>query len=231
MKRETIERNLPKWAEALALMKALDVAGFDVVFDIGANAGQYATRLREEVGYEGWIISFEPVPDLRETLEELSDGDEKWIFLPIALSDKTGTAEFNVCRGSQFSSFQNVAGGEGVPGGARVKRVVEVEVDRLENVFARFKTKIGFETPFLKMDTQGHDKAVLLGAGSTIQEFVGFQSEINFTHIYEAVDDYKDTLSFYESLGFSVANLFPNNRGHFPKLFDFDVLMWNNRFL
>jgi len=48
------------------LMKMLDI---NVLFDIGANIGQYATEIRN-FGYMGKILSFEPINDVFEELKK-----------------------------------------------------------------------------------------------------------------------------------------------------------------
>jgi hypothetical protein len=39
------------------------------VFDVGANTGQYGDFLRAQVGYQGLIVSFEPVSKAANILQ------------------------------------------------------------------------------------------------------------------------------------------------------------------
>ncbi|MCG8613062.1 MAG: hypothetical protein MI864_21340, partial [Pseudomonadales bacterium] len=52
----------------------------DCVLDVGANVGQYRDFLRNRVGYQGPIISFEPDPENVARLKQLSAKDPKWII-------------------------------------------------------------------------------------------------------------------------------------------------------
>ena len=44
------------------LRRLLRYLRVDCVYDVGANAGQYAGMLRDKADYKGRIISFEPIP-------------------------------------------------------------------------------------------------------------------------------------------------------------------------
>jgi len=46
--------------------------GFDMVFDVGGNVGQYG-RLLRKAGYQRHIISFEPVPELAREIRAGAD--------------------------------------------------------------------------------------------------------------------------------------------------------------
>ena len=54
------------------------------VFDVGANEGQYATMLRQKVGYQSDIISFEPIPAAAEILRQKSRKNPRWHVEQIA---------------------------------------------------------------------------------------------------------------------------------------------------
>ena len=61
----------------------------DCVIDVGANAGQYGAFLRG-IGFNGWIVSFEPVKSVFEKLVESAKGDDKWICYNLALEIRLG---------------------------------------------------------------------------------------------------------------------------------------------
>ena len=53
----------------------------DAVIDVGANTGQYATRLRA-AGWAGPILSFEPIPEVHRQLAEQAAADPDWEVAP-----------------------------------------------------------------------------------------------------------------------------------------------------
>ena len=76
----------------------------DCVLDVGANSGQYGKFLRE-IGFDGWIISFEPVASVFRQLVDRAKGDEKWICKNVALGDRSELRSINVYSSTVFSSF------------------------------------------------------------------------------------------------------------------------------
>src|ERR1700692_3194856 len=74
---------LPEEEELTRFFSAFDI---DCVFDVGANAGQYATRLRE-MGFRGFIISVEPIPKFAAQLRAAASRDDRWFVEAVALDD------------------------------------------------------------------------------------------------------------------------------------------------
>lgn len=215
--------------EHIVLKRFLDGFNVDCVFDVGANVGQYATMLRQRVGYKGAIVSFEPNPNAAQSLRISASNDPNWHVEEMALDNKEGTATFNVMQQDQFSSlllpdhtdtalFADMNA---------VAEQVEVRTSTLAKEFERYRARLGFRRPFLKMDTQGHDLQVARGAGEALNEFVGLQSELGIKPLYKGAPSYYETLQFYESRGFALTALVPNNEGHFPDLFETDCIMYN----
>ena len=87
-----------------ALARILEHHGITVVLDVGANVGQYATRLRQAAG-PGRIVSFEPLPTARVALEQAAAADPLWeVAPPMALGASAGTVTLNVSPESDMSS-------------------------------------------------------------------------------------------------------------------------------
>jgi FkbM family methyltransferase len=214
--------------ERIHLRRFFSYFGVDCVFDVGANRGQYASMLRD-IGFRGPIISYEPIPSMAETLRALSTNDPAWYVEELALDREAGLATFHLMDDSEFSSLHTPAADQ--PDIFKSKNVVrrDVRVTRatLGDELPKWRSKLGFKRPFLKMDTQGNDHAVAVGAGEAIQAFVGLQSELAIRKIYEDALGFSETLRFYMSQGFELSALVPNNAGHFPLLVEMDCVMFN----
>lgn len=208
------------------LKQIIAYTNVDFVFDIGANNGQYARLLREQIGYRGHILSAEPIPSLAESLTKQAAGDDHWSILAAALDSREGTAQFNVMQGSQFSSL--LSPGESSAGDFsgknRVEKVIEVRLEIFSKVFAEQHRRHGFSNPLLKIDTQGTELRVLEGAESVLHQIPLIQTEISFETIYDGAPDFATTMAFFDSHGYQLSGLFPNNRGHFPRLLEMDAV-------
>ena len=81
---------------ALQTVKIIKSQNINVVIDIGANTGQFGTELRA-FGYQGKLVSFEPLPDAHHLLSNQTKHDEKWQVHPrCAVGDTTGSFQINV---------------------------------------------------------------------------------------------------------------------------------------
>src|SRR5207245_6090030 len=173
-----------------------------------------------EVGYQGDIISFEPIPELAQRLRANAATERSWFVEELALGEQEGQASFNILAGDQFSSLHAVSStGAGLfKNQTRLSRQIEVRTSTIATQLRKYQEKLGFKRPFLKMDTQGHDVAVASGAGDQLRQFVGLQSEPAVKRLYDDSPGFDEALEFYRTRGFELSALVPNNFGHFPRL-------------
>jgi FkbM family methyltransferase len=215
---------LPEREHLKRLFEFLDI---DCVFDVGANLGQYATMLRDKVGYAGRIISFEPIPHAVSVVKGLAANDPLWTIEELALSNQTGERQFNVMSDLQFSSLASPKNDE-VDMFARQNvptKIITVKTETLDEAYARLRQQFGFKRPFLKMDTQGFDVQVAGSGRTVIGNFLGMQSEMAIKKLYDQSVDFREAIAFYQSLGFELSAIVPNNAGHFPLLIESDCIL------
>jgi len=218
--------------EPEVLTQFLSAFRVDCVFDVGANVGQYGKRLRQ-IGYRGLIISFEPNPNAFQKLQEAAKADRQWIVRQTALDSEIRSIVFNVMKSDQFSSLH--APDNTATTIFRDMNVIETQIQvttaTLNELFPGLRAQFGFSRPFLKMDTQGHDFQVVAGADKCLMNFVGLQSELGLTPLYEDSLGFSEALALYRSKGFKLSALVPNNKGHFPDLHEIDCIMYNPAFM
>src|SRR5262245_54527233 len=103
---------VPRWrfarlAMATRLREIFGDYNIETVIDVGANNGQYRNFLRNEVGFQGKIASFEPLPDLAESLRRRARRDDpEWSIYACALGRQPGGLDINVMANALFSSFR-----------------------------------------------------------------------------------------------------------------------------
>lgn len=228
-----IARHGAAWAlmEPEQLRRFLREFRIDCVFDVGANTGQYASRLRH-IGFRGLIISFEPISEAAAKIAAAARHDRAWIVKQLALDSRVRTVHFNVMKDSQFSSLYEPDHSSTLAfvDGNRVEQTIPVETQTIANLYPRLQAEFGFERPFLKLDSQGHDVDIVQGADPYIGRFVGLQSELGLTTLYKGSKNFHEALNYYQTLGFKLSALIPNNAGTFPDLNEVDCLMYNSRF-
>ncbi len=157
----------------------------DLVLDVGANAGQYAGSLRE-AGYHGRIFSFEPIAEVFQQLKRNAADDDLWTVMPFALGARKESKPLHLCPAeSKFSSFLKPrAGVEAFPEHPAKLPTEIVEVMTVDSVIGEEIAK--GRRIFLKSDTQGYEKEVLLGAQQSLPHILGVQIEMSLTCLYES---------------------------------------------
>jgi FkbM family methyltransferase len=199
----------PRSNEFLRLSKMLEVYGVRLVLDIGANEGQFAADLRR-AGYDGEIVSFEPLPDAHRILSGKVGGT--WRVGPrVAVSDADGTANFEINGHRVSSSLLHATEtlSDAAPHSG-LEETIEVPTRRLDTLWS----ELGLGGPaFLKIDAQGAESMILSGAGDLLAgPILGVQIELPLVEMYRG-----QTLSVrldeqLRSMGFRCVDIIPGFR-------------------
>ena len=195
-------------SEHVRLALLLETNKIDLVLDIGANVGQWARELRQ-VGYNGDMISFEPLIQAHTELVENARGDKKWIVAPrVALGERNADVEIHVAGNSYSSSLLqmlplHVAG---APKSAYVgsEKTPMVTLDSLIGTVIPAHRRI-----FCKLDVQGYEANVLAGAVNLLPNTLGLQMEISLAPLYQGQATFSEILATMSRSGFEIYGFVP----------------------
>jgi len=222
---------LPKWQITdlqleLLLKRLLDQYAITTVIDVGANTGQYRNLIRKRIGFSGLIHSFEPLPHLAAQLAAHGKDDPRWHIHNMALGNENTTLSLNVMASEVFSSFRQPdtsATKSFVPGNTVVRTEI-VPVRRLDDLAPGLE---GIEegAVFLKIDTQGFDLDVILGAKDLISRVSVLQFELALQPIYKDVPHYLEIIKVVQELGFEISGIFPISHDEHLRAVELDCIM------
>ncbi len=190
------------------LVRQLSVHEIDVVFDVGANAGQFAENLRD-AGFAGRIVSFEPSTAAHGSLSKLARRDANWIVAPrMALGDHDGKITLNIAGNSASSSVLPMLPSHvSADPNSRYVGSETVDLRTLDSVSTEFAGNT--ERTFLKLDVQGSEHRVLQGAERFLNRVTGIQLEMSLVPLYDGEHLFHQMLDDLEERGFEMWCLFP----------------------
>jgi FkbM family methyltransferase len=204
-----VSRYYPELDWKRQLLNQLKSHHVDVVLDIGANSGQYATGLRTRA-FKGRIVSFEPLSGPFSLLESKASADPLWDCQRCALGNADGTISINVAGNAGLSSsvLPMLKSHQDAYPPANYIGTEEVPIRRLDSVAPEILRPT--DVAFLKMDVQGFEKQVLAGGKSTVNDrCVGMQLELSFLPLYEGGMLIREALDLVDSLGFTLTGFLP----------------------
>lgn len=198
------------------------------VFDIGANNGQYRDFLREEVGFDGRIESFEPAPDVAENMRKRAASDTNWNIHQIAVGEEESTLEFNIMADSRLNSFLPILADSPA---AQIKDRIIVDVHTMVHILDHVVTNPDPNRTYMKIDAQGFDLAVLRGAGDLLREFPCLQIEIGFSDLYQGAASFNEIHAYLAAKNFAISGMYAVGRDSKERVRDFDSVYVNSDLL
>ena len=184
-----------------------EMCGINLVFDIGANSGQFAQQLLES-GYRGKIVSFEPLSAAFGKLSEAAQKYSDWNAVHCALGHEEGSAAINVAANSWSSSLLAMlpAHLESAPSSAYIATET-IQIKTLDALYPSYRSN--GSCTFLKIDTQGFTMKVLEGASQTLEEILGLQVEMSLVPLYVGEPLIAEVMSYLQGKGFTAIAIFP----------------------
>ncbi len=184
-------------------------SGVEVVLDVGANAGQFAQGLRRS-GYQGRIVSFEPLSEAHAALSRAAADDPLWdVATRCAVGAAEGQAEINVSANSYSSSLlPMLAAHQDAAPHSAYRDKESCTVVTLDSFIAR-----GFADPMttfgLKIDTQGFEAAVLGGAGGVLSQVRVVLCEMSLVPLYDGAPSMTELSRLLAAKGYRCVALGP----------------------
>ena len=178
------------------------------MYDIGANEGQYSMQLRKS-GYDGKIISFEPLSSAYNKLLLNSKNDSNWKVAPqVAIGDIEGQIEIHISQNSVSSSILNMLDKHSSVAPESVyigKETVKVNtLDNFNKEYISDNTRL-----FIKIDTQGFEDKVLNGATEILKKAIGLQLELSTVPLYQGQALYDKLINLVIEQGFELWSIHP----------------------
>lgn len=177
--------------------------------DVGANRGM----MSKTVNYifpNCKIFAFEPIKSCFTELKKLEDTITNLKSFNCALSDETGTAEFNESVYDYSSSLLKMAKKhkESFPYTKNIQ-TYKVGVKTLEY----YSNKMEIKTPtLLKLDVQGAELKVIKGGEKILQLIDYILCEVSFTELYEGQPLVNEITNHLFDKGFILNDILELNR-------------------
>jgi FkbM family methyltransferase len=191
----------PMCSHELRRAQLLRERGVGLVLDGGANRGQYAKRLRQ-LGYEGEILSVEPIPEVFAELARAARQDSRWHCVNAALGETAGEASLHLNPISEVSSLLAATGAVNTAGWQEGS-TIRVPMRTVDEVVADSGSARSVPL-FLKLDLQGYELPALAGAARSLERVCAIELEASTVALYRDAALLPEVVARLDALGFAV---------------------------
>jgi len=180
----------------------------NIVLDVGANTGQFAKQIRNDIGYKGKILSFEPVSRAYKFLEIESKKDPKWEVFHYALGEIDTKRKINISKNLQSSSFLNMLPVhlQAAPMSVYTRNEL-IKIKTLDSIFENVCSN--GSNVYLKIDTQGYEERVIKGAEKSLINIDTIQLEMSLIPLYEGESLFNKMYNILIKKGYSMVSIEP----------------------
>jgi len=175
-----------------------------IIFDVGAHKGEFLKSIKKLENYKK-IYSFEPQKKIYEESKQLNQ-KYKISYLNLAISDYSGLKTLKINKKSSTSTFSEIDSNSTwykiksflISGNVKTSFISEEKVKTITLDDFCFENKIE-NIDLLKIDTEGHEKEVLIGASNLFsnQKIKYILIEFHSSKMYKDYDkNYIENLLF-----------------------------------
>jgi FkbM family methyltransferase len=179
-----------------------------VIVDVGARGG--ADGSWKSLPLSSKVIAFEPDDQecVRLNLREQEEGENRITYFPIALGQKRGLVPFFRTASPHCSSnlrpLEELCDRFPIFEGIAIQSEYEIDVVPLDEWCRENDVRT---VDFIKLDTQGSELDILIGAEQILESTLIIETEIEFNPIYENQPLFGDLDSHLRASGFELWGL------------------------
>lgn len=205
------------------IQKYLRRAKITHIFDVGANIGQFGVDIIR-TGYNGHVISYEPVLRSFNKLNRLTQKYDKWTAFQMGMGAFSGNAIINVSGNSALSSSILDIGQSHLENFPRSKTISQESVilstvdDQIELL------NINPSTVMLKIDVQGYEKQVLLGSMNYLSTIPLCYLEVSLSPLYIGEAEFPSIINMITSAGHNIVDIHRGVTAKDGTLLQIDIL-------
>jgi FkbM family methyltransferase len=197
-----------KMTDEEILIKQIVHNGIDMIFDIGANTGQFG-EIIYRLGYKGKMVSFEPLTSAYEILVSNSKSFDGWMPAErCAVGDTDGEIEMHISENSISSSaMKMLEEHENAAPKSKYVGVEKAKVYKLDTIFDKYAD--GCKNILVKIDTQGFEEKIFNGSVNSMNKIKGLYLEMSLVKLYEGQILFKELYERIISSGFGMYGIQP----------------------